>query len=374
MKRIFPPSLLCLLLFVAAACQSVQQFSIDYMQPAEVSFPAALRRVAVVNNMPASPQATAMPEAGEEPKGEYEVARKTDYYTGNPATAAQALADALADENYFDQVIICDSALRANDVALRESTLSREEVNRLARDLQADFLIAVEDVRLRAVSKMDFLPDVQAYYGTVDVTVCPTLRIYVPNRRGPVATVSRPDSIFWEEAGVSEGEVRSRLIQGKELVEAASGFAGSSPVAYLLPHWKTAERYLFVGGSVDMRDAAVYVREQNWDEAIALWKRHYEQRKGKTKIRAAYNIALGYELQDSIGDALQWATKAQQIANDVEHVEEKAAQGLQSADIPYYILTSLYVNELTERRQGIARLRMQMRRFADEAPADEAGL
>ena len=33
-------------------CQTVEQLSIDYMLPAEVSFPPSLKRVAVVNNMP----------------------------------------------------------------------------------------------------------------------------------------------------------------------------------------------------------------------------------------------------------------------------------------------------------------------------------
>ena len=43
----------CVLLF--SGCQSIEQLSIDYMLPAEVSFPSALRRVAVVNNMPPIP-------------------------------------------------------------------------------------------------------------------------------------------------------------------------------------------------------------------------------------------------------------------------------------------------------------------------------
>ena len=42
----------CLLLMgslLLGSCQSVEQLSIDYMLPAEVSFPATLKRVAVVN-------------------------------------------------------------------------------------------------------------------------------------------------------------------------------------------------------------------------------------------------------------------------------------------------------------------------------------
>ena len=48
----------CLLLIgslLLGSCQSVEQLSIDYMLPAEVSFPVTLKRVAVVNNMPNVP-------------------------------------------------------------------------------------------------------------------------------------------------------------------------------------------------------------------------------------------------------------------------------------------------------------------------------
>lgn len=366
MKRKLYVPLMAVLLLVSA-CQSVEQLSIDYMLPAEISFPPSLKRVAVVNNMAENPETSAAPLKDQEStKDAHELARKTDYYTGNAAIAAQALAETLADGNYFDQVIICDSALRAHDTMPRESTLSREEVNTLASELGADFLIAIENLQIRSLNKINFLPDVQAYYGTTDVTVYPTLRIYLPNRRDPIATVSSPDSIFWEEAGLSENEVLNNLIKKDELIEAASDFAGSSLVRFLLPHWKTASRYLFTGGCVDMRDAAVYVREQNWPDAINLWKRVYEYKKGKQKMRAAYNIALGYELQDSIDTAASWAAKAQRIAYDIDRIDAKTTQGLDATDVPNYVFTTLYLNELTERRQGITHLNLQMQRFKDD--------
>lgn len=44
----------CLLLL--AGCQSVEYLAIDYMLPADVSFPPSLKRVGVVNNMPEVPE------------------------------------------------------------------------------------------------------------------------------------------------------------------------------------------------------------------------------------------------------------------------------------------------------------------------------
>ena len=38
------------------ACQTIEQLSIDYMLPAEISFPENLKRVGIVNNMPDTPE------------------------------------------------------------------------------------------------------------------------------------------------------------------------------------------------------------------------------------------------------------------------------------------------------------------------------
>ena len=57
--------LLSCLMFLAG-CQTVEPLAIDYMLPADVSFPPSLKRVAIVNNMPEVPDnkpilTTAMP-------------------------------------------------------------------------------------------------------------------------------------------------------------------------------------------------------------------------------------------------------------------------------------------------------------------------
>ena len=91
----------CVLLF--SGCQSIEQLSIDYMLPAEVSFPSALRRVAVINNMPPIPDnKLILEENDEKKKDETEIARKTRYFNGDAQIATESLAEALANENYFE--------------------------------------------------------------------------------------------------------------------------------------------------------------------------------------------------------------------------------------------------------------------------------
>lgn len=357
----------CALLF--GGCQSIEQLSIDYMLPAEVSFPPSLKRVAVVNNMPPIPDnKLILEEADEKKKDETELARKIKYLNGDAKIATEALAGALADENYFDEVVICDSALRAHDMIPRESTLGKNEVEELTENLKVDFLIALENVQIRSLRKIEHFPDWGVYTGTLDVKVYPVVKIYIPQRSGPMVTVNTNDSIFWEYTASSIPLAGAGLISEKNMLKEASEFAGTVPVKHMLPHWKTDTRYLFTGGSVNMRDAAVYVRENNWEGAIKLWKQTYEKKKkGKQKMYAAYNIALGYEMQDSIHTAAEWALKAQKAAYDVDKVEEKKNQNtVDISDVPNYFAVSRYLNELEERKEGMTRLNAQMQRFKND--------
>lgn len=348
------------------ACQTVEQLSIDYMLPAEVSFPENLKRVGIVNNMPDTPDNKLITSTEEQKKNETEIARRTDYYNGDPRIATETLAEAIANENYFDLVVICDSALRSKDITPREATLSGEEVIQLTQDLGVDFLIALENVQFRSLRKVSYLPDWRVFYGTVDVNVYPTVRVYLPSRKIPMVTVNCSDSIFWDASSSSETQIFNELITEKDMIQQASEFAGTVPVKYLLPYWQTAKRYLFTGGSVNMRDAAIYAKENNWPEAIRLWQMEYEQKKGKKKMSAAYNIALGYEMQDSINTAYDWALKAQQVAKEIDEVDKKEAAHLLASDIPNYIMTSSYVSELLERKNGLVRLNVQMKRNNDD--------
>ena len=329
----------CLLLMgslLLGSCQSVEQLSIDYMLPAEVSFPATLKRVAVVNNMPNVPDNKLIITEEEQKKSENEVARLTNYYNGDAAITTESLAEALANENYFEEVVICDSALRSKDINPRESTLSRDEVLELTQNLDVDFLIALENIQMRSNRKISYMPDWGVFLGTVDVKVYPTVRIYLPNRKGPMVTVNSNDSIFWEEAGNGEASVRSRLISEEDMVKQASEFAGTVPV------------------------------EENWSKAVELWKQTYETKKGKQKMYAAYNTALGYEMQDSIDTALEWALKAQTLAREKSKTDKKETGEIHDGTISYYIFISMYVDELEKRKEGMARLNMQMNRFDDD--------
>ena len=101
------------------SCSSLQTISFDQLQAADVSFPDAVRKVAVINNMPVL-----------KAKDNHEIL--SSELEGDGKVASEALAEKIAGVNYFDQVIICDSVFRANDEVPRANVvLTKEEIQKL---------------------------------------------------------------------------------------------------------------------------------------------------------------------------------------------------------------------------------------------------
>ena len=350
-----------LFLLTLGSCQSLEQIPIDYLQPADLSFPPQLRKVAIVNNTSDAPDNKLITETEKIKEGTPLISRATAYANGDPKTATESLAEEIAQQNYFDEVVICDSALRANDKLARESTLSQEEVRQLASNLGVDFIIALENLQLKATKTVRYLDEFNCFQGAVDV------KVYLPERSRPMTTLHPNDSIFWEEFGGTAIEAATRMIPDKQMLEEAAAFAGTVPVKNIVPIWKKGTRYLYTGGSVPMRDAAIYVRENSWDDAYELWRQAFEGTKNqKKKMRAALNIAVYYEMKDSLAKAEEWAEKAQQLAKKIDKKNITDSPQATIDDVPNYYLTTLYLAELKERNAQLPKLKLQMSRFNDD--------
>ena len=134
MAKFYSLAFVSLLLLALGSCQSLEQISIDYMQPGDMTFPSQLRKVAIVNNTSTEPDNKLITQTEKPKENVPEISHATAYANGNVKIAAESLAEEIAHQNYFDVVVICDSALRANDKFPRESTLSQEEVQQLTSD------------------------------------------------------------------------------------------------------------------------------------------------------------------------------------------------------------------------------------------------
>jgi hypothetical protein len=356
-----------LLGIVFYSCQTYTVISIDYLVPATISFPAQIKRVGIVNNAGETPGRIAKDAVLDSI-----LVEKTNGFferyalNGNPGITVETLAKSVAGENYFDEVIICDSALQVSGTPKQAPFLSKETVNALTEGLDVDMLIALEEIRIR-VKRQVYPVDGMGFLGTVEAKVYPKVNLYIANRNSPLAMLNGNDSIFWEDHELTLIAARTKIVPDEQLIAEASGFAGIIPVRHIIPHWKTVSRFFYNNGSPEMRDAAFFVQGNRWDRAFALWETFFEKAKGIKKARAASNISLYYEMKDDLEKAHEWGAKALELAKVIDKIPEDESMINSFND---YMRIRYNQSILEERRSHFATLRMQMNRFNDDFQPD----
>lgn len=345
------------------SCQTYTVVPIDYLIPADVSFPAQIKKVGIVNNTAEEPgriaESTALDSILLKNTNGY-----VETYTlnGDPEIATEALAECIAAENYFDEVVICDSVLQVSGTLKQTPSLSKDEINKLAESLDVDMLISLEELKIQVKRRVFSMGDM-GFLGSVDAKVYPKINLYVANRNSPLIMINGNDSIFWEDFESTLMAARTKVVPDKQLIAEASDFAGTIPVKYMIPHWETTGRFFYNNGSPEMRDAAFFVQENNWDKAFALWQKYFETAKGVKKARAASNISLYYEIKDDQDKAHEWGVKALELAKVANKISGNESQTDTNNDY-----TRIRYNQsiLEERRSNFVKLKMQMDRFSDD--------
>ena len=191
-----------------ASCGSIQTLTFDQLCPATVNFPEQVKNIAVVNNMPAIPEAKrTLLTLGD--------------MNGNGKRSAEMLASALADSKYFNQVMICDSALNETSMSGRR-VLTVQEVTQLAEELDADAIFSLDQVNIHTERDEIFYPGLPGTWSVIKAKVTPVLSLYIPGRERPMNIIAKTDSLQWD-AGMAPSD--------RQMQEEAASFS-----AYMLTH------------------------------------------------------------------------------------------------------------------------------------------
>ncbi|MCF2581621.1 DUF6340 family protein [Bacteroides caecigallinarum] len=307
-----------------SSCASIQTLTFDQLSPAEVNFPYQVSVVGVVNNMPSRPK----PKSNILTLGPIEAEGKG---------AAETLSGYLADSKYFNQVIICDSALCSDAYS---TSLSADEVSRLSSMLGVDMIISFERLFLDVQKKELTNPGWDVAIPVLQTQVVPVVRLYIPKRQKPIAELVAKDTLYFD---------LGNRISEKELIDECTRHASSVICNKIVPYWQTVNRIYFDGGCVEMRDAGVYVREDDWTSAREQWTKVYNRlKKGNTKFRAAYNMSLSFEMTGDMEKAEEWLKKA---TDCVEPGSEEE------------MVLKYYTAQFTKRKDELGKLNVQMGRF-----------
>lgn len=304
------------------SCSSVKWVGVDRLHPAKMEQVEQVRRVAVLNNQP-------------------DTGLDNSAYYLNVKAVTDTLAQYLADAAYYDEVVVSDTVLADNwlmDYKGRE--LRPTAVDVLCRQFGVDMLVTVDYVA--------FVPN-DIEFPSVSGEVRVRMTCY---RRGEITPVYSIHKI-----------IQMDKLQWSYMKLAAVRQAVFMAMPTLVPYWEIEEFPFYTGANVWQRDAAVYVREGNWEGAANLWRQQLTSNNRRRRMEAHLNMAVYHEMTDDhVEVARTHAEKALELAS--EGVKLKKGKPVEpSYD---YLFISDYLKDLNRRGADLEQVKRQMQRFSND--------
>ena len=311
---------IALMCMMFTSCSYVRWVGVDRLTPANIDLSERVRRVAVLSN-------------------QYEVENEGSVYYLDAKAVTDSLAQYLADVAYFDEVVVGDTIL-TDGAFHKDGELLPSVVAKLCEVFGVDMLVTIDNV--------SFVP-----YGVESSFVKGQLRAemtyYEKWGTAPISHVQKHYTFDWE--------------YWHELKSQAVYLAALWALPMIVPQWKLEEFPFYTGANVWQRDAAVYVREGNWDGAANLWRQQLIHKNRRRRMEAHLNMAVYHEMRD---DNVEIARTHAQKALELSEERLKMKDGKPVETSSDYHLISEYIKEMERRGHDLERLKQQMYRFSNE--------
>lgn len=333
------------------SCQTVSELTIEVKRPAEIIIPENVRKIAIVNN------SMDQPDAFGHTVSLYDVTgRKDSDFPIKTAGLSESFISELAKrlssiqrfEVYKQRLKLTSSKTFLEDAALRNYQIS-EVVDSISPDL----IISLDRMLFESDFKFRALVNQSAFRVNMDGRAYPTVRVYDPKRMKLLYTLHQQDSLYWQNLcpGDTPKEAAEYFPAPLSCFVDLTMFSVDKLMKKLVPYSEQVQRYYFIGGNINMHDAANYVRLNRWDDAAAIWEYIYgRSKRDKLKAFTAANMALYAEISDRYDDAVDWAVKSR---THFLSLKSQAAQGEVEN-------LNAYIQELKRRAKDAEKLDAQL--------------
>ena len=234
-------------------------------------------------------------------------------------TTLKALGELLFESGRYDFVIPENRFLDFEKNSFLNMPMEWEEAKELCEIYNTDAVLSLDYFKTRVSTeykKESFYDPVRdgfawASFAEMKVSYEALFRVYDPVQEKIIMREFFSDTVTWEDAAGSVGVLFERFTPVKTAlsevgIAIALDFSGKISTT-----WHRESRKLFVKGDANLKQAALFAEDNKWETAMTLWMETLKNTNSKTiKSRAEFNIAVGYELQGEINEAISWALKS----------------------------------------------------------------
>ncbi|MCK5729749.1 MAG: hypothetical protein KAH68_01660 [Draconibacterium sp.] len=259
-------------------------------------------------------------------------------------TTLKALGELLFESGRYDFVIPEDRFLEFDKNSFLNLPMPWEEANELCEIYNTDAVLSLDYFKTQVSTNYKkesyYDPSRDGFtfisYAQMKISYEALFRVYDPNIEKVILQEFIRDTVIWDDMDSSTGELFDRFTPVKSALSEV-GIAIALDFSDIISvNWRRDSRKLFVGNDSDLKKAAPFAESNNWEPAMAIWKEIVENTKSKSvKSKAEFNIAVGYELQGDINEAISW--------------------GLRSYETMYHQVTYIYLEILKRRKYSLKR-------------------
>lgn len=341
--KIIPLSFIAAILLMNSCASKLYFTSLDVMKPAEITFPANVNNVVIVNNSVIQPSNI----------GHYNTTlygNKTSETLAFDSAAifiTSALRDGLKQNSFFHSVDLSLVNQNSSNIYNTRNKFTFDKVKTLCKTFNADAIIALNNVNTTD-NISEYYTEEGIFINELDVKIKTDWSIYYLDKTAN--TIQFVDSFLWQNEDYSRDKSRKELPSRYNALVDANILTGTNTATRMIPRWEKEERYFFTSRNKIMKQAMDSVQYRKWEKAIELWKTAAENsNSNKTKYQSFNNIANGYEILGNMDTAIQYAKKSLDTLANMSISSDKDA----------YILINNYKN-LVKRREEMKILKQQI--------------
>ena len=319
-----PTRLYPLILFAAitfTSCSSTNLMSLSVLEPAPVSIPPYIKRVAIVDRSVVAKQGKVV-----------DITDKIFSLEGaeldkaGAASGMNALLLELQRDTRFESVEIIPEKLTTANPAAFPSPLSWDKVDEICRKYDIDALFSLElfdtDSKISYASHptkintpLGQIPALE-HEASMRTLVKMGWRIYDNRSKILLDEFAVGENLGYVGRGINPVVAANALITRKEAVKEVASKSGEAYSMRIIPLWFRVSRDYYVRGNQNFSIAKRKARTRNWNQAGDIWLQETNHPKRKIAGRACYNMAIISEINGDVDKAIEWAQQSYENYNN----------------------------------------------------------
>ncbi|MFZ5939712.1 MAG: DUF6340 family protein [Bacteroidota bacterium] len=308
MKRFLALHFIPLLaVFVSSCGISTGVVSFETLEPATITLPGDTRNPVFINRAPLSPNSLITPTN--------EMLEMDDMIILDTMIINHLKKgiNTILDQQTMDfenEPVWID--MRRQDSSAFRQPLDMSFASGIFENYHSDILFSLENYAFKSKVKIEDPIESAYYYGEVSLSASFTWFAYLPEMDQPFDTCTLSDTLYWWNWGLTAYEALKgeNMPAPTDMFREASYLGGENYGWHILPHWMPAERMIYQGNEEEFVTAANLTNHGQWEDAVAIWQNLLNHEKKSVRGKAAYNLAVWYEMNDDLDQALAFAIQA----------------------------------------------------------------